>query len=152
MSEDDTPFDYAVFVAYVRKGPSTEENQKVRMLCADFPELVVQAVEDIPAQDRPSWLTGTPTVVEMATMRVTRGREALRALEDWAASRPKPVSTDPAGHSATGVSLNESFAPVVADGEDGSPVRRFASVEDLLQRRAEGPAGKRQARRPPADV
>lgn len=136
------PLDFSAFIVYVKKrGTSTPQNDKARALCADFQELVLQEVESIAAADRPPWLAGVPTIVDVKSMKVTAGTAAVRVLEAWTSSRPRPVGSDgPGVAGVVGVPVADSFSLPLAEGSS-SPVSRFSSVEDLLRRRAEGPGG-----------
>lgn len=132
------PFDYAAYIVYVKRR-GTEVNNRIKALCNDYSELVLQHVEDIAPADRPSWLQGVPTVVNMKTMAVITGTEALNQVEKWAAARPKAVGLAPPP-GTTGVPLADSFSESLSadnapDGDDAN--RPVLSLEDLLRRRGE---------------
>lgn len=134
------PLDYAAYIVYVkRKGGAI--NEQLRCLCADYPELVLQHVEDISPQDRPSWLRGVPTVVQLPSYAISVGTPALDQVKTWASKRPKAVGQKAAP--GTGVPLEGSFsAPLAAEGDAEI---KSSSLEDLLRRRSEGMQGQQQS-------
>jgi hypothetical protein len=136
-SRDPDPLEYAAFIVYIKRKGS-EVNNRLRDLCGDYQELVVQYVEDISPTDRPSWLRGVPTVVKLPSYAITVGTPAFEEVERWAAVRPKGVGQ--AAAPGTGVPLAAGFnAPLAAESENDA-ASRYSSLEDILRRRAEGPA------------
>ena len=141
--QEGDPFDYAAYIVYVKRRGG-QVNDKIRSLCNDYQELVLQYVEDIAPADLPKWLRGVPTIVNMDNMAVVTGTLALQEVERWAAGRPKPIGAAPTP-GTTGVSLADSFSGSIAAEEDTSSsgaISQFSSLEDLLQRRGEKPRGR----------
>jgi hypothetical protein len=139
LSAGGDPLEYAAYIVYAKRKGETPVNNKIKALCGDYQELVLQYVEDIAPADRPSWLRGVPTVVCLPTYAITVGTPALEEIEKWAAGRPKAVGQ--AAAPGGGVSLAGGFSAPLAADEDEADVNRYSSLEDLLRRRAEGPGG-----------
>lgn len=133
------PLEYAAFIVYAKRRGATPVNDRIKALCGDYQqELILQFVEDISLSDRPSWLRGVPTVVRLPSYAITVGTRALEEVEKWAVGRPKAVGQQE--NAPGGVPLASSFSDPLA-AEEEQDVSRYTSLEDLLRRRAEGPAG-----------
>lgn len=103
MAQEDTvaqaqisenPLDYVQLILYVRKGvPACE--QLLAQVC-DRMDVLIQDVDNIQG-DRPPWLRGVPTVVQMPERRVLTGSRAIECVQQELESGIRGICAEACG-------------------------------------------------------
>ena len=155
VSED--PTHYKSFVVYLKHGSAP--CQRLRELCLPHQDVVLQDVAQLKGE-KPGWLLGVPTVVELPNYKLHKGTAALRFVEERLRSRVQGVGVgagaaaaaaapadvvlepQPAAAASTAYSALEatepSFAPLTADARyDDAPPGKVdhAALEAAMRRR-----------------
>ena len=150
----DEPMDYAAFVLYYAENSRPACALREKLL--PFNEVILQDVADVPPAQRPVWLTGVPTVVELPAYKIHTGTAAMRFVEFWVASQVSPqVNATASATTRVQAAPIEAFdaAPLAADDryrDSKAPPER--TLEEVMRsRQQQQKRTQQQAASPPTE-
>jgi hypothetical protein len=137
--------DYAQFIIYYKKANSACD--KILEAVVDYHgEVILQNVDEMTRDKRPSWLLGIPTVVKLPEYNIFRGTEALNLVEEWCSRQLSGTK-----NVISGVSGDNSNIPTsdlsnwelplfkTSKYEEQPPCEDSNPLEELMRRRSRVP-------------
>ena len=149
----DEPTDYAALVLYYAEHSRPACALREKLL--PFNEVILQDVADVPPAQRPTWLTGVPTVVELPAYKIHTGTAAVRFVGAWVASQVSPqVNAAASATARVPAAPLDAFdrVPLAADDryQDSKPPPE-RTLEEVMRSRQQQQKQQKPSQRPAAN-